>query len=128
MKKIFTPILFILFFLAGTAFLFHGGNTKEEETVQNVFTAKEGQIIEVKAKGGYSPKISTAKAEIATTLKMKTNGTFDCSSALRIPGINYSGNLPMTGETLIPIPPQPKGTIIQAMCGMGMYNFLLKFE
>lgn len=36
-----------------------------------------------------------------TKLIMKTDGAYDCSSALVIRSVNYRGNLPPTGETEI---------------------------
>jgi plastocyanin domain-containing protein len=58
----------------------------------NVSTENSKQVIEITAKGGYEPRISTAKANIPTVLRVKTSSTFDCSSALRIPSIGYSKN------------------------------------
>jgi len=52
------------------------------------------QIVEIDAKGGYSPRITDAKAGIPTVLKVKTAGTFDCSSAIAIPSLGYRENLP----------------------------------
>jgi hypothetical protein len=63
-----------------------------------------------------------------TLLKINTNGTFDCSSALSIPSLNYQKYLPATGETLIEVPPQESGTTLQGTCAMGMYNFSVKFN
>ena len=86
------------------------------------------QIITINAKGGYSPKLTTAKAVMPTVINMKTQGTFDCSSALTIPSLGISKNLPPTGETLIDVPPQNAGTTLQGHCSMGMYNFAINFN
>lgn len=86
------------------------------------------QVIEIKAKGGYSPRSTMAKANMPTVLKVKTMGTFDCSSALTIPSIGYQKYLPASGETLIEIPPQEAGSTLQGVCAMGMYNFAVNFR
>lgn len=86
------------------------------------------QIIEISAKGGYRPRVTTAKANTPTLLHVRTDGTFDCSTALTIPAIGYRTSLPPTGVTSVTIPPQPPGTTIKGLCSMGMYSFSMKFE
>lgn len=93
----------------------------------NVTQSNGTQIIELKAKGGYTPRITLAKAGIPTILRMETNGTFDCSSSVRIPGLNISKNLPQSGTTDIDLGIQQAGTF-QGSCGMGMYPFEIRFE
>lgn len=95
---------------------------------QNVSTDNGKQIIEVSAKGGYTPRVSTAKADTPTILRIKTSSTFDCSSALRIPSLGYSKNLPPSGTTDIEIPAQAAGSTLKALCSMGMYNFSVEFK
>lgn len=95
---------------------------------ENVSTANGKQIIEIDAKGGYSPRESFAKANVPTAIKILTRGTFDCSSALVIPSIGYRENLPLSGETLIEIPSQEKGSSLQGLCAMGMYSFSIRFD
>jgi plastocyanin domain-containing protein len=103
-------------------------NNNSIEPSPNVTTEGEKQIIEVTAKGGYSPKITNAKAGIPTILRVQTNSTFDCSAALRIKSIGYSKNLPATGTTDIELPAQSAGSTIKALCSMGMYNFSVQFS
>ena len=98
-----------------------------EQTANNVSVIDGKQIIVLKAKGGFSPVHSVAKAGIPTILRVETNGTFDCSSVIRIPDMNISKNLPLTGTTDIDIGVQQAG-IFQGTCGMGMYPFDIKFE
>jgi plastocyanin domain-containing protein len=98
-----------------------------EENINNVSIVDGKQIIELKAKGGYRPIHSVAKAGIPTILRVDTNGTFDCSSAIRIPKLNISENLPLSGSTDIDLGIQKMGTL-QGTCGMGMYPFDIKFE
>ena len=98
-----------------------------EQIANNVSIVDGKQIITMKAKGGFSPVHSIAKAGIPTILRVDTNGTFDCSSIIRIPSLNISKNLPLTGSTDIDIGVQKIGTF-DGTCGMGMYPFDIKFE
>jgi plastocyanin domain-containing protein len=86
------------------------------------------QVLDIAAKGGYSPRQIIAKAGVPSILKVSTQSTFDCSSALTIPALNYRDYLPPTGITEIPIPPQKPGTVITGLCSMGMYSFRIKFQ
>lgn len=96
---------------------------------QNNVTVEGGkQIVTISAKGGYLPRISEAKADMPTTLQIETNGTFDCSSVLSIPSLDYQKNLPPTGITEVDIPPQPAGSTFEGLCGMGMYRFEIAFK
>lgn len=97
-------------------------------TADNVSIVDGKQIIEIRAKGGYSPRVTNAKAGIPTVIKMDTQSTFDCSSALVIPGLGYRNYLPPSGETLIEVPPQKVGAKLQGLCSMGMYNFSINFN
>lgn len=98
------------------------------ENANNVSIVDGKQIIEISAKGGYTPRVSSAKAGIPTIIRVDTNGTFDCSSSVAIPSLNYRKSLPMTGTTDIDIPVQKAGTKIQGLCAMGMYNFVINFN
>lgn len=102
-----------------------GNNTA---SANNVSIVDGKQIITIRAKGGYSPRVTTAKAGIPTVIKMDTQGTFDCSSALTIPSLGYRKNLPPSGETAIDVPPQQSGRTIRGLCAMGMYNFAVNFN
>lgn len=98
-----------------------------QENANNVSVVDGKQIVEIKAKGGYSPTHSIAQAGLPTILRVNTNGTFDCSSSIRIPSLNISKNLPMSGTTDIDIGTQQIG-LFQGTCGMGMYPFDIKFQ
>ena len=117
--------------LIGGAIMLSGGgkdsNTNTSAT-DNVSVVDGKQIITINAKGGYSPKVTTAKAGMPTVIKMDTQGTFDCSSALTIPSLGYRNNLPPSGETAIDVPPQKAGTTMRGLCAMGMYNFAVNFN
>lgn len=120
--------------LIGGIFVFKksydGSNTAGTASVasDNIQMADGKQIITVKAKGGYSPRITNAKAGMPTILKVNTQGTFDCSSALTIPTLSYRKNLPPSGETIVEIPAQQAGTSMKGLCAMGMYNFTINFN
>lgn len=102
-------------------------NSFPTEIENNVSILDGKQIVEIKAKGGYLPVRSVAKAGIPTILRVNTNGTFDCSSSIRIPSMDISRNLPMSGITDIDIGIQPVG-FFHGTCGMGMYPFEIDFQ
>jgi len=95
---------------------------------ENVRMEGGTQIILVSAGNGYSPRLTLAKADTPTILRMETAGAFSCASALTIPKLDVRKNLPLTGTTDIEIPPQKTGSTLQGLCAMGMYNFAIKFE
>jgi|SRR3989344_341038 len=103
-------------------------NGADTQTINNVSVVGGKQIIEINAKGGYAPRITKAKANMPTIIKVGTRGTFDCSSALSIPSLGYRKNLPPSGETLIDVPPQKSGSTLRGICAMGMYSFQINFE
>ena len=117
--------------LIGGAFMLTKGNSSSETNMnidQNNVTVVDGkQIIEIRAKGGYQPRKSIAKAGMPTVLRFDTSGTFDCSSSVRIPSMNISKVLPQTGSTDIDIGTQQVATL-QGTCGMGMYPFEVNFN
>lgn len=104
-------------------------NTKNEQKIpiNNVSIVDGKQIIEITAKGGYTPRKSIAKAGIPTILRFNTNGTFDCSSSVRIPSMNIFKSLPQRGTTDIDLGTQKAGTL-NGSCGMGMYPFEISFQ
>lgn len=91
----------------------------------SIFDGK--QIIEIRAKGGYLPRRSVAKAGIPTVIRFNTSGTFDCSSSVRIPSMNISQILPQSGSTDIDIGSGKLG-LLNGSCGMGMYPFEIDFQ
>ncbi len=93
----------------------------------NVTVVDGKQIIDIQAKGGYSPQKNVAKAGIPTVLRIHTQGTFDCSSAFRIPSMNISKNLPPSGVTEIDLG-SPSIAMLQGVCSMGMYSFEVEFQ
>lgn len=97
------------------------------QATNNNVVIKDGvQYVTITVQGGYSPKVSQAKAGVPTKLIMKTNNTYDCSSSLVIRQLSYRGMLPATGETIIDAGMLKSGDTIQGVCGMGMYSFVVK--
>jgi plastocyanin domain-containing protein len=129
MKSTIISIAIAVVLIGGAVLLTRGGDSSSPAQNANNVTVVDGkQIIEINAKGGYSPKVTTAKADMPTVIKVATNGTFDCSSALTIPSIGYRSNLPASGVTEIEVPAQKAGTKLQGLCAMGMYNFAVNFN
>ncbi|KND50527.1 MAG: hypothetical protein AB202_02655 [Parcubacteria bacterium C7867-007] len=113
--------------IIGGAIAFGGKSTSSNQMVQNVSMEGEKQIIEIDAKGGYSPKLTTAKAGVPTILRLKTNGTYDCSSAVSVPALGFQKTLEATGVTDIEVSSQLAQGTLEGVCAMGMYNFSVKF-
>jgi plastocyanin domain-containing protein len=128
MKSITTSII-LAGLIIGGAILFtkNTGSAVPVVAGNNVSIVDGKQIIEINAKGGYQPRKSIAKGGIPTVIRFNTNGTFDCSSSVRIPSMNISKLLPQTGSTDIDIGNGQLGTL-QGSCGMGMYPFEIEFK
>lgn len=86
------------------------------------------QIVDISAKGGYSPRVIMAKAGVPTTLRIKTNATFDCSASVVIPKLSYQKIFQPTETEEIAISAEQARGTLQGLCSMGMYNFQIKFE
>ena len=86
------------------------------------------QYVDITARGGYFPRRITAKAGMPTIIRMKTEGTFDCSSFLVIPALGYRSALPQSGVTEISVPAEFASGTLRGTCGMGMYSFAINFE
>ena len=129
---ILTVLIVISLGIIGTTFYkpnsANWAKPSNNETINTPLDTNGKQVLEVTAKGGYTPKELNAKANIETVLKITTKNTFDCSSALVIPTLNIKKNLPPSGTTDIAIPPQKAGTKISAACSMGMYAFEISFN
>ena len=133
MKSIKATVISIIVavLLIGGAFAFSRsgsqGNIATTPLANNVSMAGEKQIIEIRAKGGYQPRKSVAKAGVPTVLRFDTNGTFDCSASIRIPSLGISKILPQSGATDIDVGIAQAGTL-RGTCGMGMYPFEIEFQ
>jgi plastocyanin domain-containing protein len=119
--------------IVGGYFLFRSpddGDTRSNAPVvsgDSVRTENGTQIIHIVARGGYSPRVVTAQADMPTRIEMETSGSYDCSSALTIPSLDYTKQLPATGTTIIDVPAQSKGEVLTGLCAMGMYTFDIEF-
>ena len=116
----------------GIGIVFFGQSRKDTDSTgaqsaQNVEIRDGVQYVTINARGGYSPKVSTAQANVPTKLVVKTNGTYDCSAALVIRSIGYQKILPQTGEEVIDLG-APQAGKLQGLCSMGMYSFAVNFK
>ncbi len=129
MKSIgITLIIIVIFF--GAAYLLTGGPAgaiQAPVTADNVSIVDGVQIVEITAKGGYQPRSSVAKAGLPTVIRFNTSGTFDCSTALRIPSLGISRTLARNGNTDVDIGTS-KAETLKGSCSMGMYRFEIDFQ
>ena len=95
---------------------------------ENVNEVNGVQYIDISAKGGYSPRLTYAKSGIPTILRIETRNTFDCSTSLVMPSLNYRKILSPSGIEEIELPPQKAGTSQKGLCSMGMYGFEVRFN
>jgi len=124
-------IIITLALVVGIGIIFLGGSksgNNSTEAVQNSEIKDGIQYITINAKGGYSPKISTAKAGIPTKLIIKTDRTYDCSASLVIRSVGFQKILAQTGEEVIDLGTPKAGQPLQGVCGMGMYSFLINYN
>lgn len=128
MKPLQLAVVISITLVAGALVLSLNKPSATSETVANNVSIVDGQqIIDITAKGGYTPRTTTAKAGIPTIIRFHTTGTFDCSSYIRIPSMDVSRNLPSTGTTDVAIA-NPSVGLLNGMCGMGMYPFQVNFQ
>lgn len=123
-------IIITLALVVGIGIVFLGdskNNTDPGGSAQNVEIKDGVQYVTINAKGGYSPKVSTAKAGIPTKLIVKTDGTYDCSASLVIRSVGFQKILAQTGEEVIDLGTPKVGQPLQGLCGMGMYSFKINF-
>lgn len=134
MKNILTSILVAATLIGGAIVLNRQDGTNQELedseniTEQNNVKIENGiQIVDIRARGGYQPRRSQAKAGIPTILRFDSKGTFDCSASVRIPSKKISRSLDFSGSTDIDIG-IPEVGIMQGSCSMGMYPFEIDFR
>lgn len=128
MKSTIIAIIVGLSLIGGSIFVAtRGASSDSAVTANNVSIVDGKQIVEIRAKGGYQPRKSVAKAGIPTVIRFDTNGTFDCSASVRIPSLQISKILPQSGATDIDIGNSQPGKLT-GTCGMGMYPFEIEFQ
>ncbi|OGY16881.1 MAG: hypothetical protein A2785_03910 [Candidatus Chisholmbacteria bacterium RIFCSPHIGHO2_01_FULL_49_18] len=124
-------IIITLGLVVSIGIIFIGGSKKDNanrgQAVQNSEIKDGVQYITINARGGYSPRVSIAKAGIPTKLIVKTDGTYDCSASLVIRSIGFQKILPQTGEIQIDLGMPKVGEPLRGVCGMGMYSFVINF-
>ena len=129
-KNSFIAITILILGVFGFIFIFgfKTNNNGNSVLVENSEIKDGIQYITINAGGGYSPRISSAKAGIPTKLIMKTDGIYDCSTSLVIRSVGFQKILPQTGETEIDIGIPKVGVPLQGVCSMGMYSFSVNFN
>lgn len=128
MNKITSIVIAAILIIGiGIVFFDQSRSSSNAQSTQNVEIRNGVQYVTINAKGGYSPKVSNAEANIQTKLIVKTSGTYDCSTALVIRSIGYQKTLSPTGEEVIDLGTPEDGTL-QGLCSMGMYNFVINFK
>lgn len=124
-------IIVVIFLVAINIVLFglvkNNSGSDDVKSVQNVEIRDGIQYVTINARGGYSPRVSVAQANIPTKLVVKTNNTYDCSAALVIRSIGYRKVLNQTGEEIIDLG-TPKNGTLNGLCSMGMYSFAVNFR
>ena len=94
----------------------------------NAIMEKDGvQYINILVRGGYTPSQIKAKAGVTTKLVFETKGTYDCSSAISIPQLNYRAMLPATGSTVVEIPAEKAQNNLDIVCSVGMFRAQIEF-
>jgi plastocyanin domain-containing protein len=131
-KAIVGALIVIALSVGGMSFLLQKGGAGNGATAtqgisSNVSTLNGTQVVQITAKGGYAPRVTTASANTPTTINVMTNGTYDCSIALVVPSLGVRKTLPASGTTPIDVPPQAPGTTLKGLCSMGMYHFSVTF-
>jgi plastocyanin domain-containing protein len=130
-KNTIISIIISLVLIGGTLYVMSNKSTSSDaknsvSQSQNVEIRNGVQYVTITARGGYSPRTSVVEPNIPTKLIIKTNGTYDCSASLVIRNVNFQKILQPTGEEVIDLGTIKKGSKVQGVCGMGMYNFQIK--
>jgi sulfite exporter TauE/SafE len=77
---------------------------------------------------GYFPRTLHAKAGTSLTLALVTDNTRSCSRDFVIPALKVYQLLPTSGTTMVDIPPQEAGSVLNFTCSMGMYSGQIVFD
>jgi sulfite exporter TauE/SafE len=78
--------------------------------------------------GGYAPDWLVLPANQPVELHLVTDRTRSCSRAFYIPDLEVMEILPESGDTVVNLPAQPAGTMMDFMCSMGMYTGVFEFK
>lgn len=77
---------------------------------------------------GYAPEFVLLPAGKPVELHLMTEDIHSCARAFYIPDLDLVEMLPETGDTVVTIPAQESGTVMQFMCTMGMYTGWFQFQ
>jgi len=140
-KHLVISIVIALLLIGGAMYFSSGGGEapgarypgtayREPTQVQTASSTVENgvQYIDILARGGYTPETTKATAGMPTVMRVRTENTFDCSSALVIPALGFSDYLERTGTREIQIPAEKAQGTLKGLCSMGMYTFQIVFE
>lgn len=127
-KGIIISLVIALVIILGSLYFAFSGVSAKPEQIQNVRVENGEQVVEIFAKGGYAPRNTVAEAGVPTVLKIRTNGTYDCSAALVIPKLGFRKILVPAGTEEIRIPAEEANGTLQGVCSMGMYSFSVEFR
>jgi plastocyanin domain-containing protein len=127
MKYVVSAIIALTALFVGLMVLIPSQKKDDGAPGSNVVVTNGIQVIDLTAKTGYSPKKTTAKAGMPTTLQIDTDGTFDCSSSILIPSLSITKQLPSSGTTEVDLG-TPQVGALQGTCAMGMYRFEIDFQ
>lgn len=121
-------IIVVVFFVAKGKNDGSATSNPANESAANAVTTENGtQIITIIAKGGYTPRTVTAKANMPTVIRMKSAGAFDCSASVVIPDLQFEKYLQPQKTAEVPVPLEKTQGTLKGLCSMGMYNFEIHF-
>lgn len=129
-------IILLGFSVAGLILLFSGGRNDPVTTDLDPPIVREGtavvengvQYVDITARVGYAPRRIVAEKGRDTVIRIHTQNTYDCSSAVVIPSLGYEARLEPTGVAEVPVPAAKAQGTLEGLCSMGMYRFSVIFE
>lgn len=86
------------------------------------------QVVDITARGGYNPRITRAEAGRETQIRVHTENTYDCSSAVVIPALDFEVTLGPSETRTATVPAGKAQGTLEGLCSMGMYRFKVVFE
>ncbi len=125
-KSIILSLLTAVAIIASAYLLTTGSHSTTDSSTVSIVNGI--QVIDLLAKNGYSPNLIAAKAGMPTTLRVKTDGTYDCSASLTVPQIGYRKFLQPTGSEDIAISAAQAHGTLNGVCAMGMKSFKVQFD
>ncbi len=94
----------------------------------NATTLPKNKSVITVIKHGYAPNVLHLVANKPDTIIWVTNGVKTCALSIVIPKLDYEKTFPDSGQVILVIPAQKKGTVIEYSCSMGMYHGRLVFD